>query len=346
MVAGYLPFDEPSLSTLFRRIQTANYTCPAWFSDQLKDLLAKILVPDPLARLSLFDITQHPWYLGDDLRSEAILSPRSPPHELSANEEAKERVKKASTFVAPKETIFGLFNMAIQRSISPITSLLVPRLPANVILTSSPPSLIYSQIMDACRDHNWGVTTDRANGVFFIAMKIVEFVSVVEIHVSEIGEKQYMIRVMKKDYNELDGYLQVERDLTSRLIRYIPDSHDIGLNNRAVTINNIGLPTNGAPFLRQHIHRQRRMKTYVYFFLSLLVTAGAIFYAEKTSPSSLGVFYSFSMSKAFVPVVGNLYIACFLSILTIFKSICIGRINDQEKEHIISSVKSMSLKRL
>ena len=44
------------------------------------------------------------------------------------------------------------------------------------------------------------------------------------------------------------------------------------------------------------------MKTYVYFFLSLLVTAGAIFYAEKTSPSSLGVFYSFSMSKAFVPV--------------------------------------------
>ena len=55
--------------------------------------------------------------------------------------------------------------MAIQRSISPNTSLLVPRLPANVILTSSPPSLIYSQIMDACRDHNWGVTTDRANGV-------------------------------------------------------------------------------------------------------------------------------------------------------------------------------------
>lgn len=30
MVAGYLPFDEPSLSTLFRRIQTANYSCPAY----------------------------------------------------------------------------------------------------------------------------------------------------------------------------------------------------------------------------------------------------------------------------------------------------------------------------
>ena len=28
MMAGFLPFDEPSLSTLFRRIQTANYPCP------------------------------------------------------------------------------------------------------------------------------------------------------------------------------------------------------------------------------------------------------------------------------------------------------------------------------
>lgn len=37
MVAGYLPFDEPSLSTLFRRIQTANYTCPA--SPLLMDLI-------------------------------------------------------------------------------------------------------------------------------------------------------------------------------------------------------------------------------------------------------------------------------------------------------------------
>ena len=30
MMAGFLPFDEPSLSTLFRRIQTANYTCPPY----------------------------------------------------------------------------------------------------------------------------------------------------------------------------------------------------------------------------------------------------------------------------------------------------------------------------
>ena len=66
MVAGYLPFDEPSLSTLFHRIQDANYTCPpssphsrlsrSWFSEELKDLLSRILVPEPTARISLAEV--------------------------------------------------------------------------------------------------------------------------------------------------------------------------------------------------------------------------------------------------------------------------------------------------
>ena len=67
MVAGYLPFDEPSLSTLFRRIQNADYTCPPYpavishithrfFSPELRDLIAKIFVPDPTARISLAEV--------------------------------------------------------------------------------------------------------------------------------------------------------------------------------------------------------------------------------------------------------------------------------------------------
>ena len=67
MVAGYLPFDEPSLSTLFRRIQNADYTCPPYpavflhitrrfFSRELRDLIAKIFVPDPTARISLAEV--------------------------------------------------------------------------------------------------------------------------------------------------------------------------------------------------------------------------------------------------------------------------------------------------
>ena len=42
LLAGFLPFDEPTMSALFEKIQRAEYTQPAWFSDSVKDLLAKV----------------------------------------------------------------------------------------------------------------------------------------------------------------------------------------------------------------------------------------------------------------------------------------------------------------
>ena len=44
------------------------------------------------------------------------------------------------------------------------------------------------------------------------------------------------------------------------------------------------------------------MKSYLYLFLSVLVTAASVFYAKWSSPSSLGTMYSFSTSMSFVPV--------------------------------------------
>ena len=46
-------------------------------------------------------------------------------------------------------TIFELLALGIQRGISPITALLAPRLPANILLTASGPAVIYTQIMES-----------------------------------------------------------------------------------------------------------------------------------------------------------------------------------------------------
>ena len=229
MVAGYLPFDEPSLSTLFRRIQSANYTCPPFFSDELKDLISKILVPEPTARISLADIKQHPWYLGNDLKVKppSLLPDPSTESVVPADPAPKEQKEqtRAAEFSVQKDTVFSLLRVAIQCSISPISSLLTPRLPCNAVLTTSSPSVIYEQVLDACKEHKWCVNTDREKGIFNIAMKVVDYVSVVKIQVSKIGEHVYMMMISKGDSNELDGYLQVERDLISRFIRTIPNSY-------------------------------------------------------------------------------------------------------------------------
>lgn len=66
LLAGFLPFDEPHMSALFRKIQKAEFTYPSWFSPQVRHLIDRLLVADPAKRASLTDIEADPWFLGPD----------------------------------------------------------------------------------------------------------------------------------------------------------------------------------------------------------------------------------------------------------------------------------------
>jgi serine/threonine protein kinase len=66
LLAGFLPFDEPHMSALFKKIQKAEFVYPSWFGDTEKDLIDKILVPDPAKRIGVADIMKHPWFVGSD----------------------------------------------------------------------------------------------------------------------------------------------------------------------------------------------------------------------------------------------------------------------------------------
>lgn len=61
LLAGWLPFDEPTMSALFRKIGRAEYTHPQWFSVEVRDLIDSILVVNPEERLTIADIMKHPW---------------------------------------------------------------------------------------------------------------------------------------------------------------------------------------------------------------------------------------------------------------------------------------------
>jgi serine/threonine protein kinase len=64
-LAGFLPFDEATMSALFKKIQKAEFTYPSWFAEDVKDLIGKILVVDPKQRLTIPEIRQHPWWKKD-----------------------------------------------------------------------------------------------------------------------------------------------------------------------------------------------------------------------------------------------------------------------------------------
>lgn len=62
LVAGYLPFHDTNLIEMYRKISKAEYRCPRSFSAELKDLLYKMLDPDPSTRISISRIKRSAWY--------------------------------------------------------------------------------------------------------------------------------------------------------------------------------------------------------------------------------------------------------------------------------------------
>lgn len=62
MVCGYLPFEDPKTSNLYKKILSADYQTPKFISRECDDLLHKILNTNPESRYSIDDIRSHPWY--------------------------------------------------------------------------------------------------------------------------------------------------------------------------------------------------------------------------------------------------------------------------------------------
>jgi hypothetical protein len=62
LAAGYLPFNDASLVNMYRKIYAGRFRCPGWFSPALRDLLRRVLDPDPSARIDADGIVAHPWF--------------------------------------------------------------------------------------------------------------------------------------------------------------------------------------------------------------------------------------------------------------------------------------------
>ena len=63
MLCGYLPFEDPDNDILFKKIVKCKIIYPDYLSNMTTNLMKKILVVDPMKRITLDGIKQHPFYL-------------------------------------------------------------------------------------------------------------------------------------------------------------------------------------------------------------------------------------------------------------------------------------------
>ncbi|CAI5944417.1 unnamed protein product [Closterium sp. NIES-65] len=62
LLAGFLPFDEPDVPSLYKKIQRSDFGFPTWFSAGAKRLITGILQPNPKLRYRYQEIKKDPWF--------------------------------------------------------------------------------------------------------------------------------------------------------------------------------------------------------------------------------------------------------------------------------------------
>ncbi|KAK6914015.1 Protein kinase domain [Dillenia turbinata] len=61
-LAGFLPFDDSNLVTMYRKIQRKEFTYPPWISKSAKWLISQLLDPNPNTRISINNLMHSSWF--------------------------------------------------------------------------------------------------------------------------------------------------------------------------------------------------------------------------------------------------------------------------------------------
>lgn len=62
LLCGTLPFDDESIPNLFKKIKSGMYSLPSHLSQLSRDLILRMLVVDPMKRITMLDIRNHAWF--------------------------------------------------------------------------------------------------------------------------------------------------------------------------------------------------------------------------------------------------------------------------------------------
>jgi 5'-AMP-activated protein kinase, catalytic alpha subunit len=62
LLCGSLPFDDENIPNLFKKIKGGIYTLPSHLSPGARDLIPRMLLVDPLKRVTIAEIRMHPWF--------------------------------------------------------------------------------------------------------------------------------------------------------------------------------------------------------------------------------------------------------------------------------------------
>ncbi|KAL1566344.1 SNF1-related protein kinase catalytic subunit alpha kin10 [Salvia divinorum] len=92
LLCGALPFDDENIPSLFKKIKSGMYTLPSHLSTGARDLIPRLLLVDPMKRITTHEIRKHPWFKKDLPRYLAVTPPNAMEHLKTLDEEIIQEV--------------------------------------------------------------------------------------------------------------------------------------------------------------------------------------------------------------------------------------------------------------
>ncbi|KAE7995858.1 hypothetical protein FH972_000623 [Carpinus fangiana] len=62
LMAGYLPFQDQNIMSMYKKIYKGEFRCPRWFSPSLTRLLTRLLDTNPETRITIPEIMENRWF--------------------------------------------------------------------------------------------------------------------------------------------------------------------------------------------------------------------------------------------------------------------------------------------
>jgi 5'-AMP-activated protein kinase, catalytic alpha subunit len=62
LLCGSLPFDDENIPNLFKKIKQGQYSFPNYLTPGARDLIRRMLIVQPLERITIPEIRNHPWF--------------------------------------------------------------------------------------------------------------------------------------------------------------------------------------------------------------------------------------------------------------------------------------------
>ncbi|XP_075493127.1 SNF1-related protein kinase catalytic subunit alpha KIN10-like isoform X1 [Primulina tabacum] len=94
LLCGTLPFDDENIPNLFKKIKGGIYTLPSHLSAGARDLIPRMLIVDPMKRITIPDIRAHPWFQAHLPRYLAVPPPDTAQQAKKIDEEILQEVIK------------------------------------------------------------------------------------------------------------------------------------------------------------------------------------------------------------------------------------------------------------